>query len=206
MARGRTETRKVIESVKTGELVLGFSRFPFVTDKEIIKAFRGKAQDELKDYNASLTNPRIRKVTLISEELVFDVLEPKAQALSPSPLDPVTWAVIIFALLAIATGALVVLAIVLYLRVVSLEKTIGEIGKGIDEAIAEKEIALAEGKIDAGYARELNKILWEAKSKAEDAGVTDWWNMLEKILPMIPLAIGAFILIALVGAIPKRRD
>lgn len=186
--------------VKTAEIVVGFLRMPFSTDEAIISRFKTQIEAELAEFSARLRNPRISRVSWFCEELTFDVYEPPPQ--SPSPLAPIVWAIIVAALLVLGW----VLVILLYIRVKELERVVEEMGKTVEEVMAEKEAALAAGKISEEYAADLNKTLQELKAKADAAGRTDWWNMIERIFEYLPLIIIGFGAIVLIGMLPRRRD
>jgi len=202
LARGISVTQVVEEAVpkvKTSEVVVGFIRLPFSSDEAIINKFEASIETELAEYGADLRSPRIRRVSLFTEELIFDVYEPPPQ--SPSPLAPIVWALIIAGLLVLGW----VLVILLYIRVVELEKVLEEVGKDIETVIEEKKTALAEGKITEEYAKELDDALEAAKKRADEGGRTDWWNMLEKVMEYLPLVIIGLGAIAVIGMLPRRR-
>jgi len=182
--------------VKVAEIVIGFIRFPGVSNTDIIAKTRFPLNKELENIGY-VENPRIRTATVISEEIVYDVYEYQ------SPV--IDWATIIVILLGVLVGALATICIMLYLRVVELEVIIEETGRMIEEVITDKETALKEGLIDPEYAEKLNEQLEKAKEKTEEAGRTDWWNFLEPVAPFITLLPLLLILLIILAFIPRRR-
>jgi len=192
----QTEIIRKVKGVKVGELVIGFVRFIGVTNEQIINKIHETIDPELETLNAWIENPRFRRASPFHEELIFDIYE-----LGSPPLPLIAKALI--ALIATIAVALGILVILLYLRVIEVEKVIEEVGRDIEEIIAEKEKAIEEGLIDPAYAEELNKALEEAKRKAEDVGRTDWWNFIKPVVELFPMLLIGGILIMVLAYLPR---
>jgi len=182
---------------KIGELTIGFTRLPFVTNQNLLEKFRSELNKELVKNNARVSETAyFRSTSSVTEEIVFDVYQWASPSLT---------ATAIIAILALIVVSLV--CIVMYVKYEELQAVIADIGRDIETVIASKEAALAEGKIDVDVAERLNKVLAEAKRKADEAGRDDWWNFLGEALQLLPLVlIGLGALIILPSILPRRRE
>lgn len=183
---------KKISVVKTAEIDINFIRFPLATDKQVKNECLNVADKAVKQYapNAFAYNPRLVKGKWPFQRCVLDVYEAEAGAALESGrvvrlLDPVTWVLIITAILG---AVMITWGIVIIVKVRPLKAEMQEIADTLTRVIAAVEKARDEGKFDEKTANEILDDLRKARDKAEEAGEDpdiDWYKYLQPIFDIL---------------------